>query len=98
MSGGPTFISKEIFNETIMQFLDPVRKYMEDPAVSEVMINGPNQIYIEKKGQLELVPAKFESREALTAALRNMAQFVAAHVISHRFKFPPLATPGSLSM
>lgn len=84
MSGGPTFIPKEVFNETIMQFLDPVRKYMEDPNVSEVMINGPNQIYIEKKGQLELVPAKFESREALVAALRNMAQFVGKHVDEFR--------------
>jgi len=84
MSGGPTFIPKEVFNETIMQFLDPVRKYMEDPAVSEVMINGPNQIYIEKKGQLELVPVKFESREALVAALRNMAQFVGKHVDEFR--------------
>jgi pilus assembly protein CpaF len=80
MSGGPTFIPREVFNETILQFLEPVRPYLEDPAVSEVMINGPNQIYIEKKGQLELVPAKFASREALTAALRNMAQFVGKHV------------------
>ncbi len=80
MSGGPTFIPREVFNETILQFLEPVRPYLEDPAVSEVMINGPDQIYIERKGQLELVPAKFESREALTAALRNMAQFVGKHV------------------
>jgi pilus assembly protein CpaF len=84
MSGGPTFIPREVFNETILQFLDPVRKYLEDPAVSEVMINGPDQIYIERKGQLELVPAKFESREALTAALRNMAQFVGKHVDEFR--------------
>jgi pilus assembly protein CpaF len=44
------------------------------------MINGPDQIYVERKGQLELVPVKFESREALTAALRNMAQFVGKHL------------------
>jgi pilus assembly protein CpaF len=84
MSGGPTFIPREVFSETILQFLDPVRKYLEDPAVSEVMINGPNQIYIERKGQLELIPAKFESREALQAALRNMAQFVGKHLDEFR--------------
>ena len=77
---GVAFIPREVFNETILQFLEPVRVYLEDPAVSEVMINGPNQVYIERKGQLELVPAKFESREALTAALRNMAQYVGKHV------------------
>jgi pilus assembly protein CpaF len=80
MSGGTNLISKEIFEETILQFLDPVRVYLEDAAVSEVMINGPDQIYVERKGQLELVPVKFESREALTAALRNMAQFVGKHL------------------
>lgn len=80
MSGGHQFIPREVFNETILQFLDPVRQYLEDPAVSEVMINGPDQIYVERKGKLELVPAKFSSREALTAALRNMAQFVGKHV------------------
>ncbi len=73
-------IPKEVFEETILQFLGPVRAYLEDPAVSEVMINGPNQIYVERKGKLELIPVKFESREALTAALRNMAQFVGKHV------------------
>ena len=81
---GPSTIPQEVFSETILQFLDPVRPYLEDPAVSEVMINGPNQVYIERKGQLELVPAKFESREALTAALRNMAQFVGKHLDEQR--------------
>src|SRR5262249_34017960 len=35
---------------------------------------------IEKKGQLHLVPAKFETREQLIAALRNAAQYVGKHV------------------
>ncbi len=77
-------IPKEVFNETIMQFLAPVRQYLEDPTVSEIMINGPNQIYIERKGKLELVPAKFESIEALTAALRNMAQYVGKHIDEYK--------------
>jgi len=80
MSGGTNLIPNEVFAETILQFLEPVRKYLEDPAVSEVMINGPDIVYIERKGQLERVPAKFASREALAAALRNMAQFVGKHV------------------
>lgn len=73
-------IPKEVFEETLLQFFAPIRPYLEDPAVSDIMINGPNQVYVEKKGQLHLVPAKFESREALVAALRNAAQFVGKHV------------------
>ncbi len=69
-------IPKEVFAETLLQFFEPVRAYLEDPSVSEVMINGPNQIYVERKGKLVLTDAKFPSREALLAALRNAAQFV----------------------
>lgn len=73
-------IPKEVFEETLLQFFAPIRPYLEDPAVSDIMINGPYQVYVEKKGQLHLVPAKFESREALVAALRNAAQFVGKHI------------------
>ncbi|NOU26844.1 MAG: CpaF family protein [Polyangiaceae bacterium] len=69
-------IPREIFEETLLQFLAPIRPYLDDPGVSDIMINGPDQIFVEKKGKLELVPAKFASREALTSALRNAAQFV----------------------
>lgn len=73
-------IPKEIFEETLLQFLSPIRPYLDDPGVSDIMINGPNQIYVEKKGQLHLTGAKFDSREALVAALRNCAQYVGKHV------------------
>jgi len=74
------YIPKEVFEETLLQFLDPIRPFLEDPAVSDIMINGPFQIYVEKKGQLHLTKARFETREALVAALRNAAQYVGKHV------------------
>jgi pilus assembly protein CpaF len=77
-------IPREVFAESILNFLSPIRPFLDDPAVSEVMINGPNQIYIEKKGQLHLTDAKFESREALVAALRNCAQYVGKPVDEER--------------
>lgn len=73
-------IPKEVFEETLLQFLAPIRPYLDDPAVSDIMINGPHQIYVEKKGQLHLTNARFETREALVAALRNAAQYVGKHV------------------
>lgn len=81
MSGGAKDqIPKEVFEETLLQFFAPIRPYLDDPGVSDIMINGPNQIYVEKKGQLHLVPAKFETKEQLIAALRNAAQFVGKHI------------------
>jgi pilus assembly protein CpaF len=77
-------IPKEVFEETLLQFFAPIRPFLDDPSVSEVMINGPTSIYIERKGQLTLTDARFESKEHLTAALRNLAQFVGKHADEQR--------------
>ncbi len=73
-------ISQKIFEETLLEFLSPVRPFLQDPTVSEVMINGPNQIYIERNGQLELTDAKFPSEASMVSALRNAAQSVGKYV------------------
>ncbi|MDH5491711.1 MAG: CpaF family protein [Myxococcales bacterium] len=73
-------IPKVVFEQTLLNFLDPVRPYLDDPSVSEVMINGPAEIYIERKGQLHKTDASFPSKEALMSALRNLSQFVGRHL------------------
>jgi pilus assembly protein CpaF len=77
-------IPKEVFEETLLQFLAPIRAYLDDPTVSEVMINGPDQIYVERRGKLELTGVRFESREALAAAMRNCAQYVGKYFDEQR--------------
>jgi pilus assembly protein CpaF len=37
----------------------PIERYLSDPAVSEVMVNGPKQIYIEQDGKLQQAPGSF---------------------------------------
>ena len=69
-------IPKEVYEETLLSFLAPVRPFLDDPKVSEIMINGPNQIFIEKAGRLTLTEARFPSLESLHACLRNIAQYV----------------------
>lgn len=77
-------IPREVYEETLLQFFAPIRPYLDDASVSEIMINGPEQIFIERKGRLELTNARFDSREALMAVLRNAAQFVGKHVDEQR--------------
>ena len=77
-------IPKEVFEQTLLKFLEPVRPFLDDPSVSEVMINGPDRIFVERKGKLYLTDARFASREALTATLRNLAQYVGRHIDEHR--------------
>jgi pilus assembly protein CpaF len=69
-------IPREVFEESLLQFFAPIRPFLDDPNVSEVMINGPEQVFIEKHGRIELTGATFDGRDALIAALRNVAQFV----------------------
>jgi pilus assembly protein CpaF len=73
-------IPNEVYSETLLQFLSPVRKFLDDPTVTELMINGPDAVYIERRGRLERTDVRFASRESVMCALRNAAQFVGKHV------------------
>ena len=63
-------------NSFLVLFLAPVREYLEDDSVSEILINGPSQVYIERHGKLEEVAAKFVSESAHKAAAANIAKSV----------------------
>jgi pilus assembly protein CpaF len=73
-------IPRAVFEQTLYGFLQPVRQYLDDPSVTEILINGPSQVYVERRGRLERVPVSFDSREAVLTALRNAAQFVGKHI------------------
>ena len=63
-------------NSVLVLFLAPVRTYLEDDGISEILINGPNDVYVERRGRLERVDAKFVSEQALHAAATNIARSV----------------------
>lgn len=63
-------------NSFLTLFLGPVADYLNDESVSEILINGPDSIYVERKGKLESVPEKFVSEPALKAAATNIAKSV----------------------
>jgi len=41
----------------------PIQQLLNDDTVSEVMVNGPNQVYVEQKGKLRLTPVRFANDE-----------------------------------
>lgn len=63
-------------NSFLVLFLAPVKDFLEDDNVSEILINGPEQIYIEKSGKLQKTNAVFASEPALKAAASNIAKSV----------------------
>lgn len=50
----PDDMRKHLFNEILDEFtgFGPIQPLLDDPDVSEVMVNGPNKVFIEKGGRL----------------------------------------------
>lgn len=63
-------------NSFLTLFLAPVASFLSDDSVSEILINGPDRVYIERRGKLEEVAARFVSEPALRAAATNIAKSV----------------------
>ena len=63
-------------NSFLALFLMPVKDFLEDDTVSEILINGPERVYIERSGRLEEVAVRFVSEPALRAAAANIAKSV----------------------
>jgi pilus assembly protein CpaF len=64
-----------VFDQSLGYFLSPIADLLEDASISEVMINGHDTIYVERKGLLERVPNTFPGEHTLLACARNIAQF-----------------------
>lgn len=69
-----------IFEASVNYFLHPIGELLEDPSITEVMVNRFDRVYIERQGRLLLTDARFDSEDALMSAITNVAQWVGRHV------------------
>lgn len=60
--------------EVILPFLKPIEHLILDESISEVMVNGPDRIFIEKSGFLEQVKGVSLSERSLLVAVKNIAR------------------------
>lgn len=67
--------SKEIYRETVRHFLGPVLPLLDDPSVTEILINGHQTIYFERNGRLNRSDLSFPTPALLLAAARNIAEY-----------------------
>ena len=65
-----TQIVQEIVAEAIG--LGPIEPYLADESISEIMVNGPDRIYIERGGRLEKGQARFSTEYALLSAIERI--------------------------
>ena len=52
--------------------LGPIESLMADPTVDEVMINGPDRIYVERSGALHLSDRSFDDVDGLRVAIERI--------------------------
>lgn len=60
--------------ETILPFLKPIEHLILDESISEVMVNGPDSVFIEKDGYLQPVNGVKLGEKALLVAVKNIAR------------------------
>ena len=71
----PSRALTRVINEVSDQVvgLGPIEFLLRDPDVSEVMVNGPDDVFVERKGRLERVPdGLFEGEEAVMHVIERI--------------------------
>src|SRR5215831_5528585 len=58
----------------ILPFLRELEPYLTDPDISEIMVNSPNQVFIEKQGVLFALPGVKLQHDKLLVAVQNIAR------------------------
>ncbi len=60
--------------------LGPLDPLLADDSISEIMVNGKNQVYVERKGLLCLTDVKFDSDEQLMTVIDRIVTPLGRHV------------------
>lgn len=60
--------------------LGPLEPLMHDPEVSDVLVNGPDRVYLERRGKLELTDVHFESEAHLLQVIDRIVSAVGRRI------------------
>jgi pilus assembly protein CpaF len=52
--------------------LGPLEPLMQDPTISDILVNGPNSVYVERNGRLELTPIVFADDNHLKQLIQRI--------------------------
>jgi len=73
------FALEKVLVDELLGF-GPLEELLSDPDVSDIMVNGPNQTYIEKKGRLQLAQIHFRDEEHLFQIAQRIVNQVGRRV------------------
>lgn len=63
-------IKEELLDEIIG--FGPITQFLKDSSVTEIMVNGPNKIYVERSGKLTLTDAKFKNDDHVMHVIKKI--------------------------
>ena len=66
----PGKLAKEIFDEAVG--LGPLEELLEDESITEIMVNGPGQVYVERGGKLELTDCNFINDDSVNLIIERI--------------------------
>jgi pilus assembly protein CpaF len=69
-------IPPEAFHHALWEHLAPIQSLLDDPSVTEILINGPDLVFAEQAGVLRRTSLRFASSGRLLVALRCTAQYL----------------------
>lgn len=92
-----------------MRGIGPLEQLLQDKTITDIMVNGPDRIYIDRAGQRVLTDLSFRSTDHLNAVAQRIARWVGRRVdeknplVDARLKdgsrvnivFPPIALDGT---
>lgn len=69
---------EEIYNTVVG--LGPLEPLLNDPDITEIMVNGPRQVYVERRGKLELSSTVFKDDQQVMNVINRIVSSVGRHV------------------
>ena len=78
VGGGHASLAVRLVDE--MRGLGPIGPLLRDPEVSDILINGPQSVYVERKGQLSRTEIRFRDAEHIVRIAQRVAERVGRRI------------------
>jgi len=66
----PARLEKEIYDEAVR--LGPLEDFLADDSITEIMVNGPGQVFVERNGRIELTGQTFMDDESVLGVIERI--------------------------
>ncbi len=73
-----TRVLREVIDEIFG--LGPIEGFLHDPSISDILVNGPSQVYIERNGKLESTDVRFRDAEHVLQMVHRIAARVGRRI------------------